>query len=701
MIKSEEVADRSVMTMDQLGGYYHDHRAHPPFSHPHAHTHTHNHTHTHSHNHPHNHSHSGHLYRAGNLLTGGNYQAMGGGESPTELIDEKPNIGYMELKHYMDVTPTATPVSAAQHYSLSALHSMGTPPASSSPIPPYGVLMTAHSAGSASPQSNSKTPTDLAQDLQYVSSSTSAKVQPLQVQLQPLNHQYASTIKYCSNNTILSANDYQLLTSQDQLEHQQPQQPPPPQQQVPSSQQLQHSPGGAYLPRITTSPSQVISNAHGMNVLNYSSSSSSPAKSLNGSECSPTSQNPLENKGSGSAGGGTGGGSSNQDAPSTPDTTKKSGTRRPEKPALSYINMIGHAIKESPTGKLTLSEIYAYLQKSYEFFRGPYVGWKNSVRHNLSLNECFKKLPKGMGVGKPGKGNYWTIDENSAHLFEDEGSLRRRPRGYRSKIKVKPYAGHANGYYAGSYADAGMDNGNYYASPAFASYDYGAAGASGVSPAGGQGFADPWNAHAAHSGASSVGVGVGMGVGPLPQYTNISCLAAAGGNLNGSATTPPLAHSTLGLAPSSVPPSSSPVSLGAAAQLQSDYAPTASLVAAGYSYATSAASLDNGLRSISLQQLPGLSSIQHAQAQAQAQAHHHHHQHHSSHGSGHPGHASMHQNHATSSMTPPPSQSGGSHVIDHSPIDRKPVYLPPITPPPTSVALNGGGGYYEGLKYAN
>ncbi|EDV50540.1 uncharacterized protein Dere_GG14397, isoform A [Drosophila erecta] len=688
MIKSEEVSDRSVMTMDQLGGYYHDHRAHPPFSHPHAHTHAH----THAHNHTHTHTHAGHLYRAGNLLTGGNYQAMGGGESPTELIDEKPNIGYMELKHYMDSTPTATPVSAAQHYSLSALHSMGTPPASSSPIPPYGVLMTAHSAGSASPQSNSKTPTDLPQDLQYVSSSTAGKGQPLQVQLQPLNHQYASTIKYCSNNTILSANDYQLLTSQDQVEQQQPA------QQV-QSQQLQHSPGGAYLPRISTSPSQVISNAHGMPVLNYSSASSSPAKSLNGSEASPPSQNPLEIKGSGSAGGGTGAASS-QDAPSTPDTTKKSGTRRPEKPALSYINMIGHAIKESPTGKLTLSEIYAYLQKSYEFFRGPYVGWKNSVRHNLSLNECFKKLPKGMGVGKPGKGNYWTIDENSAHLFEDEGSLRRRPRGYRSKIKVKPYAGHANGYYAGSYGDAGMDNGNYYASPAFASYDYSAAGANGVSPAGGQGFGDPWNAHAAHSGASSVGMGVGMGVGvsPLPQYTNISCLAA-GGNLNGTATTPPLAHSTLGMAPSAAPTSSSP--LGAAATLQSDYAPNASLVAAGYSYVTSAGSLDNGLRSISLQQLPSLSSIQHAQAQAQAQAHHHHHQHHSSQSSQHPGHGSMHQNHGTSSMTPPPSQSGGSHGIDHSPIDRKPVYLPPTSPPPNLAALNGGGGYYEGLKYAN
>lgn len=47
----------------------------------------------------------------------------------------------------------------------------------------------------------------------------------------------------------------------------------------------------------------------------------------------------------------------------TVETTKKSGTRRPEKPAMSYINMIGQAIRESPNKKLTLSEIYSYLEK--------------------------------------------------------------------------------------------------------------------------------------------------------------------------------------------------------------------------------------------------------------------------------------------------------------------------------------------------
>jgi hypothetical protein len=48
----------------------------------------------------------------------------------------------------------------------------------------------------------------------------------------------------------------------------------------------------------------------------------------------------------------------------------------------------------------------------------------------LSLNECFIKLPKAMG--KPGKGHYWTIDPNCEFMFE-EGSFRRRPRGFRRK----------------------------------------------------------------------------------------------------------------------------------------------------------------------------------------------------------------------------------------------------------------------------
>lgn len=113
-----------------------------------------------------------------------------------------------------------------------------------------------------------------------------------------------------------------------------------------------------------------------------------------------------------------------------------SGLRRPEKPPYSYIALIVMAIQSSPTKRLTLSEIYQFLQARFPFFRGSYQGWKNSVRHNLSLNECFIKLPKGLG--RPGKGHYWTIDPSSEFMFE-EGSFRRRPRGFRRKCQaLKP-----------------------------------------------------------------------------------------------------------------------------------------------------------------------------------------------------------------------------------------------------------------------
>lgn len=114
-------------------------------------------------------------------------------------------------------------------------------------------------------------------------------------------------------------------------------------------------------------------------------------------------------------------------------------TRRQEKPPFSYIALIVMAIRHSPNKRLTLSEIYAFLQQQFPFFRSSYQGWKNSVRHNLSLNECFVKLPKTLG--RPGKGHYWTIHPSSEFMFE-EGSFRRRPRGFRNKCKaLKPQPG--------------------------------------------------------------------------------------------------------------------------------------------------------------------------------------------------------------------------------------------------------------------
>lgn len=124
--------------------------------------------------------------------------------------------------------------------------------------------------------------------------------------------------------------------------------------------------------------------------------------------------------------------------------------KRPEKPAYSYIALIVMAIQASPTKRATLAEIYNYLQQRFEFFRGPYQGWKNSIRHNLSLNECFIKLPKA--AGRNGKGHYWALDPSCEFMFE-EGSFRRRPRGYRHRRHFGPIVPNsAAAYQAAHYA---------------------------------------------------------------------------------------------------------------------------------------------------------------------------------------------------------------------------------------------------------
>jgi hypothetical protein len=75
------------------------------------------------------------------------------------------------------------------------------------------------------------------------------------------------------------------------------------------------------------------------------------------------------------------------------------------KPQHSYIGLIAMAILSSPESKLVLSDIYQYISDNYPYFRKRGPGWRNSIRHNLSLNDCFIKA----GRSANGKGHYWAI----------------------------------------------------------------------------------------------------------------------------------------------------------------------------------------------------------------------------------------------------------------------------------------------------
>lgn len=67
--------------------------------------------------------------------------------------------------------------------------------------------------------------------------------------------------------------------------------------------------------------------------------------------------------------------------------------------------------------KATLSEIYSFITSKFPYFEKNKKGWQNSIRHNLSLNECFVKIPREGGGER--KGNYWTLGKYFELMFSN------------------------------------------------------------------------------------------------------------------------------------------------------------------------------------------------------------------------------------------------------------------------------------------
>ncbi|XP_078258975.1 forkhead box protein O1-A [Rhinoraja longicauda] len=134
---------------------------------------------------------------------------------------------------------------------------------------------------------------------------------------------------------------------------------------------------------------------------------------------------------------------------------KSSSSRRNAWGNLSYADLITKAIESSPEKRLTLSQIYDWMVRSVAYFKdkgdsNSSAGWKNSIRHNLSLHSKFVRV-QNEGTGKS---SWWMLNPEGGKSGKsprrraasmDNNSKFAKSRGRAAKKKAALQAGQDGG----------------------------------------------------------------------------------------------------------------------------------------------------------------------------------------------------------------------------------------------------------------
>lgn len=119
------------------------------------------------------------------------------------------------------------------------------------------------------------------------------------------------------------------------------------------------------------------------------------------------------------------------------ETNPRKNSRKNAWGNLSYADLITQAIQSSPEQRLTLSQIYEWMVRNIPYFKDKgdstsSAGWKNSIRHNLSLHSRFMRVQNDTN----GKSSYWVINPDAKpgkSSRRRSGSVDGQPKGEKNK----------------------------------------------------------------------------------------------------------------------------------------------------------------------------------------------------------------------------------------------------------------------------